>query len=141
GAGAAPARGTRGAGRRAGAGGVMRWESPWALLLLLLVPLALWRRRRSGPPPAVLWVRSGAWGARLGASLLGAAEALPWIAAAIALLACARPQQGLRLSETETRGVDIVLAIDISPSMMAEDLGPRNRLTVAKQTARDFIRE
>jgi len=119
----------------------MRWESPWALLLLLLVPLALWRRRRAGSPAAVLWVRSGSWGARWGARVLDAVEALPWIAAAIALLACARPQQGLRLSETETRGVDIVLAIDISPSMMAEDLGPRNRLTVAKQTARDFIRE
>jgi Ca-activated chloride channel homolog len=89
----------------------------------------------------VLWVRRGGWGGRIGAALLCGVEALPWIAAALALLALARPQQGLRLSETETRGVDIVLAIDISPSMMAEDLRPQNRLFVAKQNARDFIRE
>jgi Ca-activated chloride channel family protein len=66
-------------------------------------------------------------------------ELLPWLALAMAIVALARPQQGVRLSETETRGVDIVLAIDISPSMMAEDFQPENRLAVAKSTARTFI--
>jgi Ca-activated chloride channel homolog len=37
--------------------------------------------------------------------------------------------------------VDIVLALDISPSMAAEDFRPMNRLFVAKETARDFIRQ
>ncbi len=119
----------------------MRWDAPWAFVLLLLVPLALWRRRRGGPPPAVLWVRSQEWGGRLGARLVRALVVLPWIAVVLALAAIARPQEGLRLSEIETRGVDIVLAIDISPSMMAEDFHPRNRLAVARQTAHDFIRE
>ena len=119
----------------------MRWDAPWAFVLLLLVPLALWRRRRGGPPPAVLWVRSQEWGGRLGARLVRGLVVLPWIAVVLALAAIARPQEGLRLSEIETRGVDIVLAIDISPSMMAEDFHPRNRLAVARQTAHDFIRE
>ncbi len=57
----------------------------------------------------------------------------------LAVVALARPQQGVRQSETETRGVDIMLAIDISPSMMAQDFLPENRLAVAKQTARDFV--
>jgi len=52
----------------------------------------------------------------------------------------ARPQQGLRLSETESRGVGIMLSIDMSPSMMAQDFQPLNRLSVAKATAREFIR-
>jgi Ca-activated chloride channel homolog len=119
----------------------MHWENPW----LLAVPaVALWRWRTGMRSAAVLWVRSGAWGgraARLRARVVRAAGVLPWIALVLALLSLARPQQGLRLSETETRGVDIVLAIDISPSMQAQDFLPRNRLGVAKDAARDFIRQ
>src|SRR5262249_43026387 len=89
------------------AGGLMRWDAPWALALLLLLPLALWRRGRAGPPPAVLWVRSHDWGGRFGPALMKAVTILPWVAAALAVTAMARPQQGLRLSETETRGVDV----------------------------------
>lgn len=119
----------------------MRWEAPWLLLLLLLVPLLAILRARHGRArgAAVLWA-GGAGGGGVGAWLVRAAEALPWLALVLALAALARPQQGLRLSETESRGVDIVLAIDMSPSMSAQDFQPLNRLTVAKQTARDFVR-
>ena len=119
----------------------MRWEAPWLLALLLVVPLlaALRARRRSTREAAVLWVR-GAVGAGWHAVLLRAVGVLPWLALALAIVALARPQQGLRLSETESRGVDIVLAIDMSPSMSAQDFQPLNRLSVAKQTAREFVR-
>jgi Ca-activated chloride channel family protein len=119
----------------------MRWEAPWLLLLLLLVPLALVlsERRRQSRRPALLWtgapVRAG-----VGAWLVRGAAALPWIALTLAIVALARPQQGVRLSETESRGVDIMLAIDMSPSMTAQDFQPRNRLAVAKETAAEFIR-
>lgn len=120
----------------------MRWEYPWLLSLLLLLPLAWWWGRRSrSRPAAVLWVRTRAFGPRIVAVALRTVGVLPWLALVIAIAALARPQQGVRLSETETRGVDIVLAIDISPSMMAEDFRPRNRLYVARQTAREFVRE
>lgn len=121
----------------------MRWDAPWALLGLLVLPWLAWRGRREvARAAAVLWVRVGsAWAAGLAGIPLRLVAILPWIALALALLAVARPQEGLRQSETETRGVDIVLALDISPSMRAEDLRPRNRLFVAKATARDFIRQ
>lgn len=120
----------------------MRFEWPWALLLLLLVPVIAWRARRGGArPPAVLWGGlASAWSPTSGWAVRGL-QLLPWLALALAIVALARPQQGLRLSETETRGVDIMLVIDISPSMAAEDLQPDNRLAVAKQNARDFIRQ
>ena len=119
----------------------MRWENPWFLALLALVPALVWialqpARRRA----AVLWGRAGNWGGRLGAALIHVVGYLPWVALLLAIVALARPQQGLRQSETDTRGVDIVLSIDISPSMAAEDFRPLNRLFVAKTTARDFIR-
>ncbi|HYM80401.1 MAG TPA: VWA domain-containing protein [Candidatus Limnocylindria bacterium] len=120
----------------------MRWDSPWLLLLLLVLPVILWRARRPVVrSPAVLWVRLVAQRRALGAAAVRAVGWLPWAALALGLLAIARPQQGLRQTETETRGVDIVLALDVSPSMRAEDFRPRNRLHVAKVAARDFIRQ
>jgi Ca-activated chloride channel family protein len=120
----------------------MRWELPWMLLLLLVIPV-LWRRGRASRarPSAVLWVRAGRWGGGFGRALLRGVGALPWVAMALAIVALARPQQGVRLSEKESKGVDIVLAIDVSPSMMAEDFRPKNRLHVAKETARTFVRQ
>jgi Ca-activated chloride channel family protein len=121
----------------------MRWEMPWALLALLVLPFLLRRvRRPTVRSAAVLWVRVGdAWARSRSAFLLRGIALLPWLALALALVALARPQQGLRQSETETRGVDIVLALDISPSMRAMDFRPRNRLFVAKETATEFIRQ
>jgi len=119
----------------------MRWEAPWFLLLLLLVPLLAVLRRRRLPTrsAAVLWAQvTGGGGAR--ATLVRVVSALPWVALTLAIASLARPQQGLRLSETESRGVDIMLAIDMSPSMAAQDFQPLNRLSVAKATAREFIR-
>lgn len=120
----------------------MRWEYPWLLALLALLPLLVWRALGPGQrPPAVLWARVGRWSGSLGAALVRVAGYLPWAALLVAIIALARPQQGIAQSETETRGVDIMLALDISPSMAAEDFRPLNRLYVAKTTARDFVRQ
>jgi len=55
------------------------------------------------------------------------------------MLAMARPQSGLREEEVLTQGIDIVLAIDVSSSMLAEDIKP-NRLEAVKEVAGEFIR-
>jgi len=120
----------------------MRWESPWWLLALLAIPFAAWwRGRGAARPGAVLWAAPPARIASVRGALVGIITALPWLALVLALAAVARPQQGVSQSETETRGVDIMLAIDISPSMAAQDFRPLNRLNVAKETARDFVRQ
>jgi Ca-activated chloride channel family protein len=121
----------------------MRWDAPWLLLLLLLVPWLVWRvRRPAARRAALLWGRTtGAWAVSRGAFLVKLVTLLPWLVLIVSLVSLARPQQGIRQTETETRGVDIVLAIDLSPSMRAEDFRPRNRLYVAKETARSFIKQ
>lgn len=53
--------------------------------------------------------------------------------------ALARPQKGRVYEEMETRGVDIMLCLDISTSMRAEDFQPKNRLYVAKERAKEFV--
>jgi Ca-activated chloride channel family protein len=121
----------------------MRWDHPWYLLLLLALPWLVWRARRPATRrPALLWVRSrGGFAARMAAWPLQVIAALPWLALLLGLLAFARPQEGLKQTETETRGVDIMLALDLSPSMQALDMAnTQNRLKVAKSAAKEFIR-
>src|SRR5689334_5905262 len=89
-------------------GGLMRWDQPWWLLLLLIVPVLAWRARRpAARRAAVLWVRSeGPWAAGLSVLPFRVLAALPWIALVLALVALARPQQGLKQTETDSKGVD-----------------------------------
>ncbi len=56
------------------------------------------------------------------------------------VMALARPQKVSAEREYTTKGVDIVISLDISGSMLAEDFKPENRMTVAKQEAAKFIR-
>jgi len=117
----------------------MRWAFPWAFLAFAgLVLTWLWRRRRPGFKAPGIGFSATGW-------LAGRGTPPRWpgwfLIAGLVLLtvALARPQQGVREREMRERGVDIVLAIDLSTSMQAEDFQPANRLVVAKQVAEDFI--
>lgn len=68
---------------------------------------------------------------------------LPWmrlLALVLFITALARPEKSSAEREYETNGVDILISMDISGSMMAEDFKPENRMLVAKQEASKFIR-
>lgn len=71
-------------------------------------------------------------------------SAIPFVLEVIALLllivALARPQRVVRLAASDRFGIDIVVALDASGSMAAEDFRPRNRFTVAKELIAEFIR-
>jgi Ca-activated chloride channel family protein len=62
------------------------------------------------------------------------------IAIVFLALALARPQAGRKGEEISSEGIDIMLILDISGSMRAEDFKPENRLYVAKQVIKDFIK-
>jgi Ca-activated chloride channel family protein len=120
--------------------GDLQLAEPWWLLLWLLVPLAWWwsRRRRvlSVPYARVdLLAQSGArrsWWRRVRV----ATQVLALVAASVAL---ARPQSGASAEAARSEGIDIVLVLDLSSSMLAEDFQPRNRLEVAKERLKAFI--
>lgn len=57
------------------------------------------------------------------------------------ILALARPQQGLESGERDIHATDILLCLDVSQSMQAEDFKPKNRITVAKESALNFIQK
>lgn len=123
----------------------LRFQDPlwlWALLAPPLVVAAAWLRERGGaralafPGLSRARLRSPGLRARL--------RHLPVVLAAaglaVAVLAQARPQQGSSREDVTTQGVDIVVALDVSGSMRAEDFQPRNRLEVAKTVVGDFVK-
>lgn len=114
---------------------------PYFLSLLLLVPvLVFWYIRRSSRRHASL--RMPAMDGFSANSLRGRMQvilpilrALSFIALVIAL---ARPQMSLREEEIKAEGIDIMMSIDLSSSMLAQDFEP-NRLEASKRVAKDFI--
>ena len=122
---------------------LFRFSEPYFLLLLLLLPLIIfWYIRRHRSRTASIRFSSlqvindiqKTTGNRARHILF----VLRMAAVALCMIAFARPQSGIKGEEVSTQGVDIVLAVDISSSMKAEDIKP-NRLEGAKQVAREFI--
>jgi Ca-activated chloride channel family protein len=116
-------------------------EPLWLLTLLLPALLALLAARGEAHRRGILYPGAArfeggpGWRARL-RHLPLAAALLGLVAASVAL---ARPQQGFLKQTSTTQGVDIVIALDVSGSMAAEDFQPQNRLEVARQVVSDFI--
>jgi Ca-activated chloride channel family protein len=61
------------------------------------------------------------------------------LALALAIVAMARPQRGTQSEEVLTEGIDIMIALDSSGSMAAEDFEPHNRFFVAKSVVNKFV--
>ncbi|MCI0451228.1 MAG: VWA domain-containing protein [Candidatus Latescibacteria bacterium] len=112
------------------------------LLLLLLVPLVAWWMLRPGRERSVAYSSLDLLlGAGLGASVWKRYGKLALRVAALILLtfALARPQTG-RAKHTEyAEAVDIMLVLDTSGSMQAQDFEPKNRLFVAMEVIKEFI--
>ena len=122
------------------------FRHPLMLLLLLLVPALVWlryARRRQAPltfsdGAALLGLPRSPWLAlrRLPAALFAAGLVF-------LIAAAARPQKGMSESRVETEGVDIVLVVDTSTSMRADDFSTAtkrmDRLDAAKSVLAQFI--
>ncbi len=116
---------------------------PWVLAGLAIVPVMvvwwLWKYRKQ---EAALQHSSLSLFAGLKKSLRQRLRWLPYalrtVAVAALIVALARPQSDLSRQETSMEGIDIVVALDVSSSMLAEDFKP-NRLEAAKKVAADFV--
>lgn len=125
----------------------MRFAYPYVFVLLAVLPLCFWwfkrqqKRRQQGLPLTHLQTLSealkpGLFGGGVLRLLMYVCFLLFWLGFVAAL---ARPQMGQTIERQKVRGVDIILAVDTSLSMLAEDLQP-NRLEVAKEVIQKFIR-
>lgn len=122
----------------------MFFEYP-ALLWLLVIPafmlvhyvyIELSGRRPHLRVPDIKFWKAG------GRSVLGVIRHLPFLLRTIALvmiiIAIARPRSSTKMDKIDTEGIDIVLAMDVSTSMLARDFTP-DRISAAKDIAIEFI--
>jgi Ca-activated chloride channel family protein len=116
---------------------------PWALCALALIAPAVWlllRRRRGRMPGVVLpsapaALKPSRWGR------------LWWLPGALVIAALALTVVGLsgprlratRRVDLSVQGIDIVVAFDLSTSMLAADFRPKDRISVAKEVLMNFI--
>ena len=123
----------------------LRFEDPWLLLMLLLIPVLILRER----------VIASAINYSSLASLKSVSQhrskikaiiptVLTFIAIALFIIAFARTQEGRQRTEILSQGVDIVLAIDTSGSMQALDFKKNEnqvtRLSVVKDVVAEFVK-
>ena len=120
--------------------GALQFASPWWLLLLLLLPL-WWLIARRRTPAAIVFSRVAvlAKGPRAGRGLARLLAVLRNLALACGIVALARPRSGARAETTTSEGINIVIAFDISSSMLALDFQPQNRLEVARTRIKQFV--
>lgn len=116
---------------------------PYFLLLLLLLPLVIWYFLREDKRRGIVFRVSTTEGTRqfkpswkvTWRPVLHVLRSIAFVAFVIAL---ARPQKTNMTETIDSEGIDIVLSMDISGSMLAEDFKP-DRLTAAKENALKFI--
>jgi Ca-activated chloride channel family protein len=121
-----------------------RFQDPlwlWAMLLGPLVVAVSLRRDRDGGAivfPGAARLRGARRGGRTRIRHLPVVLAA--LATSVGAVALARPQHGTLREDVTTQGVDIVVALDVSGSMAAQDFQPRNRLSVAKEVVAEFVK-
>lgn len=120
----------------------MTFAQPLWLLLLLLLPLLVYQYRREarrrhvtlqvsrltamkGVKTWVVYARN--W-----------IQFIRWLVLALVIVAMARPQRLWHEQQIEAESIDIMMVMDVSPSMLSKDFRP-DRLTVAKEVAASFV--
>ncbi len=124
----------------------MTFAHPFLLLLLLLLPVLAWLKGKRGSSPAFIYssvklVADLASARRSRAGIFLAA--LRWLALAAFIVALAQPRFAKSTTEIKASGVDIVVALDMSGSMISEDFEVRgervNRFHMAQTVLKGFI--
>lgn len=119
----------------------MGFARPWILVLLGFIPLLfLYRRRlqsssvRFSYTTVASQIKPTVW-----LHYLSLLRLLRWLSILLIVLALAGPRVSQGKHRMTTEGIDIILVLDISGSMQAEDFKPRNRLEAAKNVAIEFL--
>jgi len=121
----------------------MFFEYPVLLWLeLILIPLVLWHiwKEKKGSAPALVYsgISQFAVAGKFRRYLMHLPFVFRMLAIAMIIVAIARPRSSESFEKTDTEGIDIVLTLDVSTSMLARDFTP-DRINAAKDIAIEFI--
>ena len=124
----------------------LTFAHPWLLLLLLAVPLLAYLRGKRGPAAALTFSSTAslrAIGKQSAARAGKILRSLLLASIAIFVVALARPQLGKSLTQIEASGIDIILALDVSGSMLTKDFAiggqEATRVDAIREVTRKFI--
>jgi Ca-activated chloride channel family protein len=125
---------------------MFRFAFPYFLLLLLLVPAVIWYRKKRHRAPALassaLFPTAGIRPS-VAMRIRHLVPALKYVVLVLMVVALARPQWGTEKSNVLTKGINIVLALDLSESMAALDFERNgkivNRLEAVRGVVQDFV--
>jgi Ca-activated chloride channel homolog len=124
----------------------LTFAQPWFLLLLVAIPLLAWLRGKSGPAAALTFSSTTTLRALGKTSAARAGTFLRAVLlASLAFFAVgmARPQWGKSLTQVEASGIDIMLALDVSASMLTKDFKvggeSATRIDAIREVTRKFI--
>ena len=130
----------------AAANSALTFARPWLLLLLLAVPLLAYLRGKRGPAAALTFSSTAslrAIGKQSAARAGKILRSLLLASLAVFVIALARPQLGKSLTQIEASGIDIILVLDVSGSMLTKDftIGGQEatRVDAIREVTRKFI--
>ncbi|MCX6179932.1 MAG: VWA domain-containing protein [Chlorobiales bacterium] len=118
---------------------------PWWLLLLPVLILAGWfreRRERLGRGPAILFPgleRLRESGFAVGRLMRLLPQWLRWSALVLSVIALTGPRLLYRQTVAEAMGIDVMLVLDVSDSMLQKNFAGESRLDAARDVARNFV--
>src|SRR5438132_9121050 len=128
------------------ANSVLTFGRPWLLLLLLAIPLLAYLRGKRGPAAALTFSSTSAFRAIGKQSAARAGKILRSLlltSLAIFVIALARPHLGKSLTQIDASGIDIMLVLDVSGSMLTKDftIGGQEatRVDAIREVTRKFI--
>jgi Ca-activated chloride channel family protein len=117
---------------------MIHFNNPFYLIGLLLLPVIYFLNRKI-KKPSILYSDTSSVGVKSASEFYsGLNHYLSLLILAFIIIGLARPQRGYETEVIHKKGIDIILAMDISGSMRAADFNP-NRLEVAKKLGSEFI--
>lgn len=117
----------------------MKFHSPWVLALLLLLPVLAWFWFKSSKQPRIRIPLPVTPGSKVRVPSSVISGLLKTLGVAFLIIALARPQSISKFQDRKESGIDIVMVLDVSLSMLIQDMGDNNRMDIAKETFKSFI--
>lgn len=121
---------------------IITFANPWLLVLLTIIPfLIFWhylKLKKNNTSLQISSTKDCGKSKSLKLTIFKYSYLLKLIALVLIIIALARPQSKSSKQNVSVEGIDLILSLDISGSMLAEDFKP-NRLGAAKEVAKDFI--